>query len=78
MAAKNAGAEHFTIQNLAEQLEVSVKTLKKWEQQSKIPQARRTPFGWRVYTKQELDKIERLVKDNGFFVKSNGIVKPKM
>ncbi|HXB73726.1 MAG TPA: MerR family transcriptional regulator [Candidatus Acidoferrales bacterium] len=69
MVANDAGVEQFTIHDLATRLKVSEKTLKKWEREKKIPEARRSPFAWRLYTIQEIDEIEKLVKDNGFFVK---------
>jgi DNA-binding transcriptional MerR regulator len=72
MVANNFGGEQFTIHDLATRLNTSEKTLKKWEREKKIPAARRNHFEWRVYTKQEIDKIEKLVRGNGFFVKDNG------
>jgi DNA-binding transcriptional MerR regulator len=74
MAVQSAAGEH-TINDLAKRLKISAKTLKKWEQEKKIPEARRNPFGWRLYTEHEMTRIEKLVKENGFFVKPDG--KPK-
>jgi phage antirepressor YoqD-like protein len=72
MPVSGTSGEQFTIHHLAKLLGVSEKTLKKWEREKKIPEARRSSFGWRVYTKGEMDKIAKIVNDNGFFVKSNG------
>jgi DNA-binding transcriptional MerR regulator len=74
MAANRPG-DQFTIHDLAKRLKVSAKTLKKWEREKKIPEARRSAFGWRLYTRGEMEKIEKVVKDNGFFVRSNGNLK---
>lgn len=54
MAAQSAGSGQFTINDLAKRLYVSAKTLKKWEREKKIPEARRNPFGWRLYTEHEM------------------------
>ena len=57
----------FTVKDLCDRLEVSTKTIKTWEQKKKIPKARRNVFGWRVYSQDELDNTEEIVRKNNFF-----------
>jgi DNA-binding transcriptional MerR regulator len=57
----------FTVKDLCDKLEVSNKTIKTWEQKKLIPKARRNVFGWRVYSQDELDKTEEIVRKNNFF-----------
>lgn len=72
MKAKKARSSptEYTIKDLSDNLEVSVKTLKNWEQKNLIPKARRSVFGWRIYTQAELDKTEAIVRKNNFFNKN--------
>jgi DNA-binding transcriptional MerR regulator len=67
--ARNSPAE-FTIKDLSDILEVSIKTLKNWEQGKKIPKARRSVFGWRIYSQADLDKTEEIVRKSNFFNKN--------
>lgn len=57
----------YTINDLKGRLNVSIKTLKNWEQKKLIPKPRRNVFGWRVYTEAELDKVEEIVRNNNYF-----------
>jgi site-specific DNA-methyltransferase (adenine-specific) len=61
--------ERKDVPELSDILDVSVKTLKNWEQKNLIPKARRSVFGWRIYSQAELDKTEGLVRKNNFFNK---------
>jgi hypothetical protein len=63
----NSSNSDYTINDLKERLDVSIKTLKTWEQKKLIPKPRRNVFGWRVYTEAELDKVEEIVRNNNFF-----------
>lgn len=63
--------EYKTIRDLAKALSVSTKTLKGWELEDKIPKARRSKFGWRIYSKEEFEKIIALVKANNYFRKGS-------
>jgi MerR family regulatory protein len=65
------GSNSSYISDLSEKLDVSIKTLKNWEQKKLIPKARRNVFGWRIYTQAELDKIEQIVRNNNFFRQKN-------
>jgi len=60
-------SDEFTIKYLAEHLNVSTKTIKKWESEEKIPQARRNNFDWRVYTQEEMERIKKIVEEHEYF-----------
>ena len=55
---------------LANELGVSTVTIKKWEREGKIPEARRNIWDHRVYTEKEIEEIIKLVKKKNYF-KSN-------
>lgn len=51
----------LTIGELARRLGVSADTLKRWEENGKIPKPRRTIGGWRIYSEDEVKRIERML-----------------
>lgn len=61
----------YYVKDLGERLGVSIKTIKKWEQEKKIPKARRNVFDWRIYTEAELDRVEEIVRKNNYFKHNN-------
>ena len=61
----------YTIKEVADRLNVTAATLKKWEKQGKIPKAKRNHFKWRTYTAEEVEGIISIVRKNDFFVNSN-------
>lgn len=60
--------KEFLISDLAKFLEVNPRTIKNWENEGKIPKARRNKFGWRVYTQAEMEAIKKLAEDNRYWV----------
>ena len=56
------------IADLAKTLDRSVRTVKEWEKKGLIPKARRDTRGWRVYSREQADRILRHVKRHRFFV----------
>ncbi len=55
------------IKDLAERLKVSVRTIKNWEKQGYIPNARRNKWNWRVYNKEEILSIVAIVERENYF-----------
>ncbi len=54
---------HLTIKDAEKILGVDRKTLYRWEAAGKIPPARRHPMNnYRVYAKEDVDKIKKLIK----------------
>jgi DNA-binding transcriptional MerR regulator len=50
----------LTISEAAECLGVSASWLRLGERCGALPQARRTPNGWRYYTKEDIEHLQRL------------------
>lgn len=67
-------SQEFFVDRLADTLGVSVRTVKNWEKNKWIPDARRNNFNWRIYTQSEIDGIVEIVKNNGFFTNKRSFV----
>jgi len=52
----------LTIGELARRFGVSADTLKRWEERGEIPRSRRTIGGWRIYSNDEVNKLEHMLK----------------
>lgn len=53
-----------TIGQVARRVGVSAETLRRWEAEGLIPSAKRQFIAnWRVWTEQDVEAIERVVKD---------------
>jgi DNA-binding transcriptional MerR regulator len=50
----------LTISEAAEALSVSVSWMRLGERCGVLPRARRTPNGWRYYTKKDIERLQRL------------------
>jgi len=59
--------QEFFIKNLASFLGVSVRTIKNWEKEGKIKEARRNKWEWRVYTQAEMEEIKERVEAKNYF-----------
>jgi DNA-binding transcriptional MerR regulator len=51
----------LTIGELAAEVGLSVDSIRKAEAEGRIPRARRTLGGWRVYTPEEVEKLRTLL-----------------
>ena len=51
----------FTVSEAARELGRSAEWLRNAETNGKIPKARRDINGWRVYNKEDLDRLKRLI-----------------
>jgi len=52
----------ITIGEIARQLGVSADTLKRWEDQGKIPKPQRTIGDWRIYSDDEANQLKGILK----------------
>jgi excisionase family DNA binding protein len=50
-----------TIGEVARRLGVSSDSIRRWEDEGKIPKPRRTCGGWRTYTDSEIDELKKAV-----------------
>jgi DNA-binding transcriptional MerR regulator len=57
----------YKIKDLALRLDRSILTIKRWERQGLIPEARKDSRGWRIYTEAEVRDILRLVQATNYF-----------
>ena len=55
----------MTVSETARELSRSERWLRKAEAEGKIPKARRDLNGWRVYTKEDIEKIRDLLIPQG-------------
>lgn len=59
-----------TIKHLADQLEITTRTIKSWEQKGLIKPAKRNKWGHREYTDAEIKRYVEFVKKNNYFRQS--------
>lgn len=57
----------YKIKDLALRLDRSVLTIKRWEKQGLLPNARKDSRGWRVYTEAEVQEILQIVQETNYF-----------
>jgi DNA-binding transcriptional MerR regulator len=56
--------EYFTTGQVAQQLRISVSTLKRWVAQgSVIPRETRNATGWMLFSQDDLDNLKQFKKD---------------
>ena len=65
----------YTIKDLALRLDRSVLTLKRWEKQGLLPEARKDSRGWRVYTEAEVQGILQKVRESNYFRNGTAVSK---
>lgn len=51
----------YTITQVAERIGVTAKTIIRWEKAGKIKRPKRDWKGWRVYLREDVEAMERLV-----------------
>ena len=52
----------FSIGKVAQELGISVDTIKRWEGKGLISKANRSLGGWRVYSLDDLSQIQQMIK----------------
>lgn len=62
---KRAG--HYRISDIAKQVDRSTIAVARWEKNGFIPKAKRDSRGWRIYTKEDVEKIVGIVKKTKYF-----------
>lgn len=60
-------AGHYRIKDILKKIDRNKTTLLRWEELGLIPQAERDSRGWRLYTKEQVEQIIKLVKDTNYF-----------
>jgi len=59
----------YRIGELAKELDRSTLTIKKWEENGLIPEAKRDSRGWRYYTEEDINEIKRVIKEHDYFAR---------
>ena len=59
----------YRIQDLAKKVDRSKLTILRWEDDKKIPRAKRDSRGWRFYFQKDIDRIVKLAKSTQYFTK---------
>ena len=52
----------LSITEVARQLGVTAKTITRWEKTGKVKRAKRDWRGWRIYSKEDLEEMRRLLE----------------
>jgi hypothetical protein len=60
-------AGHYRVSDIAKQVDRSTMAVMRWEKEGLIPKVRKDSRGWRIYTKDQVDDIVKLVKDTKYF-----------
>jgi len=59
----------YRIIDLARELDRRPLTIKRWESAGLIPKAKRDTRGWRYYTRDDIENLVEMVKENNYFCK---------
>ena len=62
---KRAG--YYRIVDIGKQVDRSTIAVVRWEKNGLIPKAKRDSRGWRIYTKEDVEKIVRMAKRTKYF-----------
>jgi DNA-binding transcriptional MerR regulator len=62
-------SRRYRIGELAKELDRSTLTIKKWEENGLIPEAKRDSRGWRYYTEGDINEIKIILKKHNYFAK---------
>ena len=62
-------SRRYRIGELAKELDRSTLTIKKWEENGLIPEAKRDSRGWRYYTEEDINEIKVILKKHNYFAK---------
>lgn len=63
--------EKYYLKDILRRIDRNKTTLIRWEERGLIPKAKRDSRGWRYYSKEEFEKILKLIKKTNYFRKSN-------
>jgi len=60
-------AGHYRISDIAKQVDRSTVAVMRWEKDKLISEAKRDSRGWRIYSKEEVERIVELVRKTKYF-----------
>lgn len=68
MEVEFEGRTYYTIEDLAEAVGVTSRTIKEWERRGHFPPTHRHPIrNWRLYTEEEITNLAQLAKSHNYF-----------
>ena len=59
--------EKFYLNEILRKVDRNKTTLIRWEEVGLIPRAKRDSRGWRYYTREEIERITRLIEQSNYF-----------
>ena len=68
-------AGHYRVSDIAKQVDRTTIAVMRWEREGLIPLAKRDSRGWRMYTKEQVEKIVNLVKRTKYFSRGKDTTK---
>jgi DNA-binding transcriptional MerR regulator len=60
-------ANSYRLRDIITKIDRNKTTIIRWEDEGKIPKAKRDSRGWRCYTKEEIDRIINLILQTNYF-----------
>jgi len=60
-------ANSYRLKDILTRIDRNKTTIIRWEEEGKIPKAKRDSRGWRCYSKQEIDHIINLILNTDYF-----------
>ncbi|MBU1131528.1 MerR family transcriptional regulator [Patescibacteria group bacterium] len=60
-------ADSYRLKDILDRVDRNKTTLIRWEEEGKIPAAKRDSRGWRSYSKNEIDHIINLILNSNYF-----------
>ena len=53
----------YILDDVAKELKLDRDTIRRWESEGKIPfEIKRNQFGWRIFTREDIEKLKKLLK----------------
>ena len=60
-------ADSYRLKDILNRIDRNKTTIIRWEEEGKIPKAKRDSRGWRCYSKEDVDHIINLVLNSNYF-----------
>jgi DNA-binding transcriptional MerR regulator len=60
-------ANAYRLKDILNKIDRNKTTLIRWEEEGKIPKAKKDSRGWRCYTKEEIENIINLILKTNYF-----------
>jgi DNA-binding transcriptional MerR regulator len=61
--------ERYYLNEILKKIDRNKTTFLRWEERGLVPKAKRDSRGWRYYTKEEIERIIKLIRKTNYFRK---------